>query len=113
MALPEGGFDLITALTLQSPVALARAAIFGQVAGRLRAGGHLLVLSPAAPPPWSPEATPSTIFPTVADELDAIGAPTAGLEVIRAQVVTRPGRGPDGTEAKLGVDLQLPRRNAA
>ncbi|PTE22365.1 class I SAM-dependent methyltransferase [Cereibacter changlensis JA139] len=113
VSLPEGGFDLITALYLQSPVALARAAILGQATRRLRPGGHLLVLSHAAPPPWSPQATSSTIFPTVAEELDAIGAPSAELEVIEAQVVTRPGRGPDGAGALLEDNLVLVQRNRA
>lgn len=110
---PEGAFDLITALYLQSPVALARAAILRQAAGRLRSGGHLLVLSHAAPPPWSSEATPSTIFPSLAEELAAIGAPRPELEVIAAELVTRPGRGPDGAEATLEDNLVLVRRLAS
>ncbi|AZY95040.1 class I SAM-dependent methyltransferase [Paracoccus sp. Arc7-R13] len=109
-AFPQGAFDLITALYLQSPVALARAAILAQAAARLRPGGHLLVLSHAAPPPWSPEATPSTIFPTLAEDLAAIGAPAPGLEVLEARIVTRPGRGPDGAEAMLEDNLVLIRR---
>ncbi|SCY64943.1 class I SAM-dependent methyltransferase [Paracoccus tibetensis] len=108
-ALPEGAFDLITALYLQSPVALARAAILSQAARQLRPGGHLLVLSHAAPPPWSPKATPSTIFPSLAEELAVIGAPTPELEAIHAEIVTRPGRGPDGAEATLEDNLVLVR----
>lgn len=108
--LPEGAFDLITALYLQSPVALARAAILGQAARRLRAGGHLLVVSHAAAPPWSPAARSATVFPTLAEELAAIAAPMPGLEVITAEVVTRAGRGPDGTEAMLEDNLVLVRR---
>jgi SAM-dependent methyltransferase len=110
VSLPEGEFDLITALYLQSPVALARATILGQAARQLRSGGHLLVLSHAAPPPWSRDAKPSTIFPTVAEELAATGAPTRDLEVITAEVVTRKARGPDGTEAMLEDNLVLVRR---
>lgn len=110
VAFPQGEFDLITALYLQSPVALARAAIISQAAGRLRPGGHLLVLSHAAPPPWSLEATPSTIFPTMAGELAAVGVPAPGLKVIAAEIVTRPGRGPNGTEAMLEDNLVLVQR---
>lgn len=110
VSLPEGEFDLITALYLQSPVALARATILGQAARQLRSGGHLLVLSHAAPPPWSQDAKPSTIFPTVAEELVAIGAASRDLEVITAEVVTRTARGPDGTEATLEDNLVLVRR---
>ncbi|WYK06365.1 class I SAM-dependent methyltransferase [Cereibacter sphaeroides f. sp. denitrificans] len=113
VAFPEGEFDLITALYLQSPVALAREAILRRAARRLRPGGHLLILSHAAAPPWSREATPSTIFPTVAEELAATGAPTSELEVVAAEVVRRPGRGPDGTEAMLEDNLVLVRRRAA
>lgn len=113
VAFPEGEFDLITALYLQSPVALARAAILRQAAGRLRSGGHILVLSHATPPPWSLEATPSTIFPTLDEELAAIGAQTAELEVITAEIVTRPARGPDGREAMLEDNLVLMRKRTA
>ncbi|SCY92576.1 class I SAM-dependent methyltransferase [Paracoccus tibetensis] len=113
VALPEGEFDLITALYLQSPVALSRAAILSQAFGRLRPGGHLLVLSHAAPPPWSPEATPSTIFPTVGEELAAMDAPAAELEVIAAEIVTRLARGPDGREEMLEDNLVLVRRRTA
>ena len=112
-AFPQGEFDLITALYLQSPVALARAAILRRAAGQLRPGGHLLVVSHAAPPPWSPQATPSTIFPTIADELVAIGAPTPDLEVMTAEIVTRHGKGPDGAEAMLEDNLVLVRRRPA
>lgn len=76
----------------------------------MRPGGHLLVLSHAAPPPWSPEATPSTIFPTLAEDLAAIGASALGLEVLEARIVMRPGRGPDGAEAMLEDNLVLIRR---
>lgn len=113
VALPEGEFDLITAVFLQSPVDLARAAILGQAARQLRCGGHLLVLSHAAPPPWSPEATPSTIFPTLAEELAATAAPKPGLKVITAKVVTRTARGPDGTEAMVKDNLVLVRKSLA
>lgn len=112
-AFPQGEFDLITALYLQSPVALARAAILRRAAGQLRPGGHLLVVSHAAPPPWSPQATPSTIFPTIANELVAIGAPTPDLEVMTAEIVTRHGKGPDGAEAMLEDNLVLVRRRPA
>ena len=108
---PEGEFDLITALYLQSPVALARAAILRQAAGRLRLGGQLLVVSHAAPPPWAPQATSATIFPTVAHELAAIGAPTTELEVMKAEIVTRIGKGPNGTEAMLEDNFVLVRRH--
>lgn len=113
VAFPQGGFDLITALYLQSPVTLARTAILRRAAEHLRPGGHLLVVSHAAAPPWSPQATPSTIFPTIGDELAAIGAPTAELEVMTAEVVTRHGKGRDGAEAVLEDNLVLVHRRPA
>lgn len=113
VALPEGEFDLITALYLQSPVALARAAILAQAARRLRPGGHLLVLSHAAPLPWAVGVTPSTIFPTVAEELAAIGVPAPELEAVAAEAVTRAAHGPDGAKAMLEDNLVLVRRSEA
>ncbi|GGH44441.1 hypothetical protein GCM10011341_03760 [Frigidibacter albus] len=49
----------------------------------------------------------------MAEELDALGAPSAALEVIEAQVVTRAGRSPDGAEAMLEDNLVLVRSNRA
>ncbi|NDV01879.1 class I SAM-dependent methyltransferase [Pseudoroseicyclus tamaricis] len=99
--LPEGPFDLVTALYLQSPVALPRADILRAAAGVVRPGGHLLVVSHGAPPPWAAPEHRAHDFPTVASELADLGAPLAGWETRLAELVERPGRGPEGETATL------------
>lgn len=51
--LPEGTYDLVTASFLHSPVELPREAILRRAAERVAPGGHLLITSHAAPPPWA------------------------------------------------------------
>lgn len=46
-------YDLVTGSFFQSPVALDRADVLRRAAGLVAPGGHLLVLSHAAPPPWT------------------------------------------------------------
>lgn len=111
LVMPEGPFDLVTALYLQSPVALQRTFILEQAVARLRPGGHLLVVSHAAPPPWTPKATASTVFPSLDDELASIATCDAPFNVIEARVVMRNAKGPDGQPVSLKDNLVLVRRS--
>ncbi|MGZ9812166.1 class I SAM-dependent methyltransferase [Pseudoroseicyclus sp. H15] len=99
--LPEGPFDLVTALYLQSPVELPRAGILRAAAAAVAPGGHLLVVSHAAPPPWAPPGHRHHDFPTVESELADLGAPLPGWETRLAELVERPGKGPNGETAPL------------
>jgi SAM-dependent methyltransferase len=49
----DGTYDLVTASFLHSHVALSRTEVLRRAAERVAPGGHLLVVSHAAPPPWS------------------------------------------------------------
>lgn len=112
--LPEGQFDLVTAFFLQSPVDLDRDAILRAAAERVAAGGHLLVLAHAAPPPWASDEMKARAheMPTVRSELDAIGYTPGQWIQMQAEIVHREGRGPDGTTAQLQDTFILLQRRA-
>lgn len=55
----DGGYDLVSASFLQSPVALERAKILRAGAARVRPGGLLVVIAHAAPPSWVRAADPA------------------------------------------------------
>ena len=107
----DESYDLVTASFLQSPVALSRAQILRRAADQVRQNGHLLVVSHAAPPPWSnfaehhPEGMPQP-----ADELAALDLPTDRWEVVLAEVRHREATGPDGQPAELDDGIVLLRR---
>lgn len=104
-------YDLVTACFLQSPVALSRAQILRRAADQVSQDGHLLIVSHAAPPPWSnfahqhPEGMPQP-----ADELAALELPPDRWEVVLAEVRGREATGPDGTHAVLDDGIVLLRR---
>jgi SAM-dependent methyltransferase len=105
-------YDLVTACFLQSPVALSRERILRQAASRVSPGGHLLIVSHAAPPPWSkhlahhhPEGMPQP-----ADDVAALGLPPELWEVKLAEVRRRDAVGPDGESAVLDDGVVLVRR---
>lgn len=113
--LPEGSFDLVTAFFLQSPVDLARDAILRAAADRVAPDGHLLILAHAAPPPWASDEMKARAheMPTVQTELDAIGYTPRRWLQLKAEIVHRDGKGPDGTVAKLQDSFILLQRRAA
>ncbi|MCL4067376.1 class I SAM-dependent methyltransferase [Pseudomonas sp. GX19020] len=112
---PDGPFDLITALYFQSHVDLPRAQVLREAAGQVAPGGHLLIVSHAAPPPWASaemlaKADP---FPTVDEELEVIADAPEDWIILRAEKVSRQGKGPDGASAELWDNLIWLERCAA
>ncbi|WP_373354810.1 class I SAM-dependent methyltransferase [Pseudoroseicyclus sp. CXY001] len=111
--LPEGRFDLVTALYFQSPVTpFPRAQILRAAAALVPPGGHLLVVAHAAPPPWA-SGKHGGDFPTVESERADLAADPALWDEVVADVVARPGTGPEGEAAELlDTVLFLKRRSA-
>jgi SAM-dependent methyltransferase len=105
---PQGTYDLVTASFLQSPVDLPRGDILRRVAERLAPGGHLLVVSHAAMPPWARNPAHHHTFPTPDEDVAAIGL-TDWTPVI-AEVRSREATGPDGQHATLDDTVVLLRR---
>ena len=98
--LPPGPFDLVSACFLQSPVALDRLAILHAAARQVAVGGHLLILSHAAPPPWAQHGHEHPDMPTVAGDLQALD-PLTEWELQVAEIRQRPTVAPDGQPATL------------
>nr|CAA9314462.1 MAG: Thioredoxin reductase [uncultured Nocardioidaceae bacterium] len=63
-SLPDGGFDLVSAQYLHSPVAIPRQRILRTAAETLVLGGRLLVVDHGSIAPWSWNQDPKTHFPT-------------------------------------------------
>ena len=108
------GYDLVTASFLQSPVALDRRRILRRAADSLAPGGHLVLVSHGAPPPWAPpQLAERGDFPSPAAELAALGAPADGdarWEVLTAELRERDTTGPDGRSTRLKDTVVVVRR---
>lgn len=110
---PEQDYDLVSAFFLQSPMELPRREILHRAAASVAPGGHVLVVSHAAPPPWARghdhhphhSATPS-------EEVEALGLSAGEWEVVVAEVRHREAIGPDGQPASLEDSIVLARRVA-
>ena len=107
---PDGRYDLVTASFMQSPLEFPRAEVLRRAAGAVAAGGHLLVVSHAAPPPWAQGLDPETHhFLSPAQEVESL-ALEQDFSVVVAEERTRPATGPDGEEAELTDTVVLVRR---
>ncbi|ALJ19771.1 SAM-dependent methyltransferase [Microbacterium sp. No. 7] len=116
-ALPEGEDDLVTASFLHSPVELPREEILRRAAARVAPGGHLLITSHAAPPPWSAAAHADADghahrFPTTEEEVAQLGLDPAHWRIVTAETRTREAVGLDGQTAALDDTVVLARRLA-
>lgn len=67
---PEGRFDLVTALFLESPVAFPRAAVLRRAAEAVASSGTLLIAEHASRAPWSWGA--DAAFPAAAETLQSL-----------------------------------------
>ena len=117
---PETEFDLVSACFLQSPVTLERSQILRNAAAHISAGGHLLVVSHAAPPPWTSGLSgheghqgghEHQTFRTPQEEVAALDLPASDWEQQIVETRRRSAVGPDGTAAVLDDAIVLLRRN--
>lgn len=115
---PDGGYDLVTASFLHSTVALPRTAILRRAASAVVPGGHLLIVSHAAPPPWhrpedhdhGPHRDP---LRSPEEELVELALPADDWVTVLAETRRRRATGPDGAPAHLDDGVLLLRRVAA
>ncbi|MEL6751379.1 MAG: class I SAM-dependent methyltransferase [Pseudomonadota bacterium] len=97
---PEGSFDLISAIYLQSPVAVPAAAILKRASSSIRPGGMLLFVTHASVAPWS-WSDPGTVFPTSEEELmDARLDPHSWIKLF-VGTSERQATGPKGQTATV------------
>jgi SAM-dependent methyltransferase len=139
-AMDLAGMDLVSASFLQSPFELPRAAILQAAARLVAPGGHLVLVSHAAAPPWANFGDgPAPVFPTPASELADLGlqfnygsdlstggvdgdrgvtaedsagvrSPIGAWQKLRAEVVYRDVVAPSGEPATLEDTLVVLRR---
>lgn len=111
---PDRAYDLVSAFFLQSPMELPRREILRRAAGGLVPGGHLLVVSHVAPPPWATglHTHHRHDFVSPAEEVAALGLEQGEWEVLLAEVRRRDAIGPDGQPASLEDSIVLARRTA-
>ena len=95
---PAGGFDLISAQFLLSPVEFDRPAVFARAAAALQPGGLLLIVDHASVAPWS-WADPDTEFPTPGQLLAGFGLDPQLWAILR--------RGPSPRTTGLSMSMSI------
>lgn len=106
--------DLVTASFFHSPVELGRVAVLRRAAALVAPGGHLFILTHAAPPPWA--AAPEHAghrFVTPAEDLAALALEASDWTTLIADTRPRAATAPDGTSAELLDGVLLLRRRDA
>lgn len=110
--LPTGAFDLVTSSFLHSwEDDFPRIEILRQAAERVAPGGHLVVVSHAAAPPWTPidhEHRPHLRTP--AEELPLLQLDEQAWETLACEVRNREVDRPDGSSAVLDDGVLVLRR---
>jgi len=92
--LPDGGWDLVAAAYLHSPVELQREEALRRAAAAVTPGGTLLVIGHQGPPSWQPDPPAHVTFPTTDDVLASLDLD--GWIVERAEAVKWEVTSPDG-----------------
>lgn len=114
-AAPHGTFALVTASFLHSwDEDFPRIALLRAAAERVAVGGHLLVVSHVAPPPWSHDhddgRAPRLLPPE--EELRLLALDPADWQYVIVETRSREATGPDGEQALLDDGILLLRRRA-
>lgn len=111
-ALPDGTFDLVTASFLHSwERDFPRLHVLRSAAARVAPGGHLLVVSHVAPPPWVRDLPPEApILRDTRDELALLALPTDEWATEIAESRSRDIEDPDGNPALIDDGVLLLRR---
>jgi 2-polyprenyl-3-methyl-5-hydroxy-6-metoxy-1,4-benzoquinol methylase len=108
---PVERYDLVTASFLQSPVALPRGEVLRRAAATVDPGGHLFLITHAAPPSW---ATGPDIaghrFLSPEEELAELALDATIWSTELAETRRRAITAPDGTPATLDDTVVLLRR---
>ncbi|MDJ1370608.1 SAM-dependent methyltransferase [Gulosibacter molinativorax] len=119
-------FDLVTASFLHSTLALPRTEILRSASELVGQGGHLLVITHAAPPPWFGGADQAEhehkhkhkhkhnhhhTFLSPEQELEALALDPASWRVVIAEARIRSAMAPDGAPAELEDGVLLLQRS--
>ena len=87
--------DLVTASFFQSNVALDRTAILRRAATAIRSGGHLVIVSHAAPPSWATDHPARMVG--AEEDVAQLALPDDAWEVRIAEDQPRAATAPDGS----------------
>lgn len=108
-----GAVDLVTASFLHSPVELDRIAALRRAATLVAPGGHLFILTHAAPPSWASGLEHAGHrFLTPQEDLAALDLDATVWTVELAELRARAATAPDGTPAELLDGVVLLRRGS-
>ncbi|HEY7222607.1 MAG TPA: methyltransferase domain-containing protein [Micromonosporaceae bacterium] len=106
----DGPYELVSASFLHSPISMPRTEILRRAATHVTAGGHLLILSHAASPPWATQHHHEHHFATPAEEVEALGLPEHEWQTRLAETRSRHATGPNGESARLDDVIVLVQR---
>lgn len=106
--------DLVTASFFHSPVLLPRGEILAAAASLVAPGGHLLLVTHAAVPPWATgeDAAHHADLLSPAEEVEALALDPTEWEVLLVETRTRQATAPNGEPAVLDDGVVLARRIA-
>lgn len=97
---PEGAYDLIVAMFLQTPFDFPRREVFERAYAHLRPGGLVLVVTHGSAAPWS-WSDESVTCPTPSEDLAELGYSDTDAQVTFIGASPRTARGPDGQTAEV------------
>jgi len=92
----DGAFDLVSAQFLHSMVELDRPRLLRMAAEALSAGGTLLIVDHAGPPPWASKLDHHHEFPSADEVVASLNLDDSEWERVRVEAVDREATGPDG-----------------
>lgn len=107
---PEGRFDLVIALYLQSPFDLPRTQVLRAAARALEPGGRLLIVDHGSIAPWSWNQDHDAAHPTPHEIAAGLALDPDHWSVERAASPRRIASGPDGRTAEVIDHVLLIRR---
>lgn len=105
-----GSVELVTASFFHSRVELERTAILRRAATAVGPGGHLVVLSHAAPPPWAHGDHHDMEMLSAQQEAQQLDLPAQDWTVATAAQIERGTTDPDGGPSHLEDSLLILRR---
>ncbi len=100
VSIPDGKFDLATAMFLHSPGKFDRVSALRRAANTVAPGGLLLIGAHGSRAPWS-WSDPDTAYPTAEDEMAALDLSPLEWRNLFVGPVERVANGPDGQTATV------------
>lgn len=97
---PNGRFDLISAMFLQTPFDFPKRQVFARAYDQLASGGILLIVTHGSSAPWSWNKEENR-YPTPEEDLVELGFVPSDNEVAFVDAVRRAAHGPNGQTAQV------------